>query len=343
MENKNSKTQTQKLITLVDYLPEFCSPFLLETGTERALSTRLIYAGELKIFFDWLTRMDPEFCEYEGKVKDIPLSYLSHITSQDISRYITRYKDEGHAEKTTARKRASLSAFFGYMVDNRKIDYNPVVASAKIKIHASDTVTYLNIDEQNTLLNAVYTGDCLSGRAKKDHDKYRLRDVALVSLMLDTGMRISEIHGINIIDLDLDACSVIITRKGGNIQTIYYSDETREKICEYLEERRILNPTLIDSDPLFISSRGSRIAIRTIQELIAKYATSALPGKGQKISPHKLRSSFAMELYRAKRDILLVQRSLGHKNLTATNIYAKATDEEMKNARNVLSEIRSST
>lgn len=340
VENK-VKTQSQKLIQLVDTLPECCYSFLLETGTERALSTRISYARELKRFFDWLILSHPDFCIFD-EAKDIPETLLSHITSQDISRYTTQYKDEGHKERSTALKRNALSAYFGYMVDNRKIEYNPVVASAKIKIHTSDTVIYLNIDEQNRFMDAVYNGTGLTKHQQELHERYRLRDIAMVSLMLDTGMRVSELCGINLIDVSLEDASVIVTRKGGNLQTLYYSDDTKGMLDDYIEYRRMYNPTLMMSEPLFVNLKNERLTTNGVWRLVTKYASAALPGKGDKISPHKLRSSFAMELYRAKQDILLVQRSLGHKNLTATNIYAKATDAEMRNARNVLADIRAS-
>ena len=341
MTDKNSKTESQKLIDRVDRLPECCTPFLLETGTERALSTRNRYAYELEKFFEWLILNHPDFCVYDS-IKNIPTSLLSHVSSQDISRYVSLYKDDDHKERSAALKRNTLSSFFEYYVNNRLLEYNPVKASAKVKIHASDDVIYLNIEEQNRFLEAVRTGDCLPTRSKKVHDRLWQRDVAIVSLMLDTGMRVSELCGINIMDVNFEECSMIITRKGGKNQTLYFSDDTRDKIEGYLRERRILDPTLDLSEPLFKSRKGGRLTTNGVWRMVTKYAESALPGKGNLISPHKLRSSFAMELYRAKGDILLIQRTLGHKSVSTTNIYAKATNTEMKEARNILANIRNS-
>ncbi len=339
MENKNKPTDYQKLSSYSSILPECFTPYLLQSSNQRALSTRIRYAEEYIKFFSWLKENHPDFCIYD-KISEIPTSLLSKISSQNISLYITQFLDEQYAERTVALKRNALSSFFNYMVDNRLLEYNPVVASAKVVIHKSDTVTYLNIEEQNRFLDAIYTGAYLTRDEQKYHERLKLRDVAIVSLMLDTGMRVSELRGINIIDLDFSECSVIVTRKGGSNQTLFYSDETSEKLQEYLEERRSWDYALMVTDPLFVSTRNERLTTNGIWRMVKKYATSALPGIGSKISPHKLRSSFAMELYRASKDILLVQRSLGHKNLTATNIYAKATDEELKEARNILSEIR---
>ena len=92
--------------------------------------------------------------------------------------------------------------------------------------------------------------------------------------------------------------------------------------------------------PLFVTQSGARITVRSIERLVKKYASAAVPGKGQKISPHKLRSSFAMGFYEEEKDILALQRKMGHKSIVATNYYAKATDQKMQETRNVMADRR---
>lgn len=331
-------TQSEKLISLCNNLPDCCTSFLLETGTEMALSTRIAYAGELRRFFEYLISYSPNFCEL--KVKDFTFEQIKMITPQDISRFLTIYKDDGHMERTLARKRSAISRFFTYLIDNRYIEYNPVVAAIKVKIHTSDEVIHLDFDEQNALLSAVDYGTGLGDGQMKYHERYRTRDVALVTLLLDTGIRVSELVGINIGDVDIDNCSVIVTRKGGNHQTIYFSDDVKELINEYIDETRVKNPALSMDDALFVTKKGERLGVRAVQKLVKKYTTAALPGKGNKLSPHKMRSSFAMGFYEETKDILALQRKLGHKNLAATNIYAKATDKKMQETRSVVSDRR---
>ncbi len=339
MTDKNPKTLLQKLMDLTDILPECCTPFLLESGNERALSTRVRYAEELQRFFNWLIQNHPDFCDLDSP-RAVTESLLSHISSQDISRYITRYKDEGHAERTTALKRNVLSSYFGYMVDNKRLEFSPVPAAAKIKIHESEDIIYLNLDEQMRLLDAVYTGTGLTPHQLKMSKYTRLRDVTMILLMLDTGLRVSEVCGTNIVDVNLEESSVYVTRKGEKTQIIYYSDETREKLEEYINSRKVSDPTLSPSDPLFVSIRNERLTTNGVWRFVKKYTDISFPGR--KISPHKLRSSYAMELYRADNDILLVQRALGHKEIATTNKYAKATRKELQMARNTLSERRNS-
>lgn len=329
-------TPTEKLFELCDRLPDCCEPFLLETGTEMALSTRVAYARELLWFFEYLTSYCPLFCD--KNVKDLMIDDLKQITSQDISRYLTIYLDRNHKEHTVARKRATLSRFFNYMISNKRLEFNPVSAATKVKVHQSDEVIHLTINEQVSFLADVDSGAELTKTQQTYHDRYRLRDTALITMLLDTGMRVSELCGIDIRDLDMDQASVLVTRKGGNLQTLYFSDETRDIVNEYIDSRRTKMPVL-PTDPLFVSLKGTRLSIRSVEKLVKKYAISSLPGKDH-ISPHKMRSSFAMAYYEETRDILALQRKLGHKNLSTTNIYAKATEKKMQETRSVLGDLR---
>ena len=327
-----------KIKLFCDDLPPFCHPFLIDTGLELADTTRLAYAGELNRFFDYLISCTPFFCDKEKR--SITLDDLKTITSQDITRYLSICKGMQNKERTIARKRAALSSFFTYLTDNRLIEYNPVRAAQRVKIPKSDTVIHIDMKDQVKLLNMIDTGDCLDDKKKKYHDRYKLRDYALVLLLLDTGIRVSELQGINIIDINYDNSSVQVIRKGGDAQTIYFSDEVGDVLSEYIEARRVKNPALAPTDPLFVSLKGQRLTVRAIEKLVKKYTEAALPGIGQKLSPHKMRSSFAMQFYAAEKDILALQGKLGHKNLTATNIYAKATDAKMKETRSVISNVR---
>lgn len=315
----------------INTLPDKAQSYLKTTGTQSSLSTRLAYAIELNDFFDWMIEMHPDFCEL--KKEDIDVSDLIKIKSEDISNYISYQSDRGLKERTVARKRAALSSFFTYLVNNRYIPFNPVAAAAKVKVQKSDEVIYMNMDEQNRFYNTVDYGVGLSDGAAKRHEKYRVRDKALIMLMLDTGMRVSEINSIDVNMIDMEECSVVVERKGHKLQKIYFSEEVRDLIEDYLNERNIRDNLLNTKEPLFITTSGDRLSIRAIQVLVKKYSASALPGKGQSISPHKLRSSFAMEFYGVGHDLLALQRKLGHENIVTTNVYAKATDQTMRETK----------
>lgn len=328
-----ARNLVSKIIELSNQIP-VAQSFLISTSTEREKSTRYSYGEELKLFFQYLIAYSPNFCDKE--LKDITVADLSLVTPEDVSLYLSLSIDKGLKERTVARKRASISSFFNYMCVNKRIEYNPVSAASRVKIHQSDQVIHLTMDEQVEFINAVFSGDCLDEKKYTYHERYALRDKAIIVMLLDTGMRNSELRGIDINDLDFDECSVLIRRKGGSYQTIYFSDITKDALIDYINERKRKNPTFKKEEPLFVTLQGRRLSADALQKLVKKYAVSAIPGKGQLMTPHKMRSSSAMGFYSKTKDILALQRKLGHKSLAATNIYAKATNEQMKEQRNVI-------
>lgn len=124
-------------------------------------------------------------------------------------------------------------------------------------------------------------------------------------------------------------CSLIATRKGGKHEQLYFSDATKIRLQEYLDTKNLKD----EPEPLFTNSRGTRLSQRSIEYLTEKYASIAFPNKH--ISPHKLRSTFAMYFYEQTHDLLLLKDKMGHANIATTNIYAESVKERMKETRNI--------
>lgn len=231
---------------------------------------------------------------------------------------------------------------------DRKLDFNPVTGSAGISIEQSDYVTYLNLDEQAKLLDCIQYGTGPTKRELTFYEKYKKRDLAIIFLFLDTGLRISELQALNVNDVtiydelvkdDSNKCFVLTLRKGkkrsGKTPSkVYFSDESKEYILDYLRSREIRGEKFDSNSPLFITLEGDRLSVRQIQQMLKKYVRASLHRSD--ISVHKLRSSFAMEFYKAEHDILVLQNRMGHASIAATNIYARASDKEeaVKNSRN---------
>ncbi len=302
--------QNDKINKICSLLPSWASAFFYEIGTQRAVSTRLAYAREISIFFDYIRKTLPYLAK-TPKSK-ITIEQIARITSQDITSYIDSYQKKGNQERALARKRAALSSFFRYLSTNGKILFNPVVDSVRVKIPESE-VFHLNLDEQHALLHAVETGEKLTLEQQKRHKLYRLRDLAIITLLLDTGMRVSEIHAMDIIDVDFEDCYVVVIRNAINVEKVQFSEATRDVLQDYLDERRKWDDQADGKFPLFTTTRGRRFAIRSIQDMVKKYAESAFPGKGQKISPNSLRASFAMEFYGEEKDTEELKRKLGQR------------------------------
>ena len=174
----------------------------------------------------------------------------------------------------------------------------------------------------------VEYGDSLTERQKKYHEKNKVRDLALLSLMLSTGMRVSECVGIDIHDIDFDNMRIKIIRKGGKEAFVYFSDEASEALIKYLEERKKLVPESGHENALFLSSQLIRISVRSVENIVKKYSLTSVPLKH--ITPHKLRSTFGTELYRATDDIYLVADVLGHSDVNTTRKHYADMDEDRK-------------
>lgn len=338
----SSKKYADKLIAISNELPDFCTPFLLETGADHTVRTRCAYAYDLCVFFDYLISYHPYFAEMDSK-KSIQTNDLYQVSTSDINRFLSKLL-ETLSKKTVARKRASLSSFFTYMsagTHSPLKNFNPVLGSIKVKLEKNDTVIYLTVEEQNILIEGIKYGKGLTDKQLMYHELLKKRDTALVVLLLDTGMRVSELNNLDIKDVDFDSCSAIITRKGEKIQQLYFSDEACGYLQEYLNERKSRFPFMSHGEPLFVAQTGDRLSVRAIEEMVKKYARANLPQKADLISPHKLRSSFAMAYYPASGyDLLALQKELGHNTLAATNIYSKATETTLRNNRSLLENVR---
>ena len=175
----------------------------------------------------------------------------------------------------------------------------------------------------------------LTEKQKLYHERTKVRDLAMMSLLLGTGIRVSECVGLNINDIDLDTCGARVYRKGGKESVIYFSDEVRDVLENYLDEREMIDAVPGNEDALFLSMQRKRINVRSVENLVKKYAKLVTPLK--KITPHKLRSTYGTSLYRETGDIYLVASVLGHNDVNTTRKhYAAQEEERRRSARNVV-------
>lgn len=327
-----------KLEAVLSELPDFVSDYIYTFDRAQNYATKYQYARDIRDFFRFLVNFIPEYSDKE--MRELTLSDLDCVEPLMINRYMTILagdEQNGCKLNTIKRRRASLSSFYGYFLVNNKVASNPVLATKPVKI-PSKNVIYLTNEEQSTLLDTIRFGNNLQGKAEKLHNLFADRDSALFLLLLDTGLRVSEVVESNMIDYDFEDCSVLVTRKGGDTQLVYYSDECAEYLRTYFDSRKGKYNNKIDkSVPAFATTSEKRLGVRAIETLVKKYIMACMPEKTAIISPHKLRSSFAMSFYEASgNNILLLQKKLNHKNIQTTNIYAKASEQEMKESRGLL-------
>ena len=321
-----------KLRELLLQLPVFCKQFFISIESRTQSRTRIAYAYDLIVFFDYLKNNNPILSNI--KMQDIPISILDQITTMDIEEYLfyLKYYDKDgiihtNDERGIKRKMSAIRTFYSYYYKNELIDTNPALKVEMPKIHDKNIIR-LDSDEVVQLLDEVESGESLSKNQQVYHGKTKNRDLAILTLLLGTGMRVSECVGIDINDLDFKNNGVKIHRKGGAEVVIYYSEEVREALLTYLNDRNSITPIVGHENALFLSLQKKRIGVRSVEKLVKKY--SSLVTNMKKITPHKLRSTYGTNLYREIGDIYLVADVLGHKDVNTTRKHYAAIEENRR-------------
>ena len=335
-ENINIKNEV-KLRKLLAALPSFCKQFFIAMEGTTSSRTRIAYAYDIGCFFDYLHTVNP-IC---GKMElcDFPITLLDDITPMDIEEYLSYlkyYEKDGvehtNSERGLKRKLSSLRSFYHYYYKHDLIHNDPTMKVEMPKIHDKNIVR-LDVDEVATLLDEVESGENLTERQRKYHEKTRTRDLAMMTLMLGTGIRVSECVGLDLEDVDFKNNGVKVHRKGGAEVVVYFGEEVRAALLDYVVERQKITAADGSTNALFLSMQNKRIHVRSVENLVKKYAklvTSLKP-----ITPHKLRSTYGTSLYRETGDIYLVASVLGHQDVNTTRKhYAALEDDKRRSAAN---------
>jgi len=334
---KNNK----HLRELMFSLPPFTFEFFRGIEQTTSSRTRIAYAYDLRIFFGFLSEYHADF---KGRsVDDLTVDFLDKILPDHIEMYIeylNYYSSKDDSEEHTnqargkSRKLASLRTFYKYYYKKQKISTNPVILVDLPKIH-DRVIVRLEVDEVALLLDEVESGHHLSKREQRYHKKTKERDLALLTLLLGTGIRVSECVGLDMEDVDFTVNGLKILRKGGTEVIVYFGDEVESALKAYLEKRKKTLTYSGHETALFLSLQNKRLSVRSIQNIVKKYAK--LVTKLKNISPHKLRSTYGTNLYRETGDIYLVADVLGHKDVNTTKKhYAEIEDERRRKAARVV-------
>lgn len=317
-----------KMAKYTEHLPEYCIDFFIGIENTTSSLTRYNYSMDLYIFFDYIAKYI-----FKKDIESITLKDLDTLTTRNIEQYLsylTFYELNGknykNDERGKARKLASLRSFFKYLFNHDMISSNVVSKIDTPKLHNKEIIR-LERDEVSRLMNVVESPINFSERQKNYNKNTFERDNAIITLFLGTGIRISELVGLNLENFDFSQNAFLVTRKGGNQTTLYFSNEVALALKNWLEKRASLGlPT--EEKAMFISLQNKRISIRAVENLVKKFATQASPLK--KISPHKLRSTFGTNLYKETKDIYIVADILGHKDVNTTKKHYAAISEDMR-------------
>ena len=332
-----SKKQILELRSVLSDLPPYVKDFMRSIETTTQPRTRIGYAHDIKYFFEFLQTENPALKKKE--MYEITCADIDKLTARDIEEYMDylsyyirdgrEYTNDNASKK---RKLVGIRTFFKYLYINDMISQN-VTEKVKTPKIREKTITRMEANETADFLDTVEFGNNLTDRQQKFHERDKTRDLALLTLMLSTGLRVSETVGLNIDDVDFDNSRVRVTRKGGNEAFVYFSDEATGYLLDYLKERKEIIAVDGHEDALFLSSHRKRITVRTVENMVKKYARVSTPLK--KITPHKLRSTYGTALYQETGDIYLVADVLGHKDVNTTRKhYAELDQERKRGARN---------
>ncbi len=333
-----------KAFALCAELPPFVTAYLSSRKGNSTAKTRVSYAYDLRHFFTWLRDSTPSLMDRD--IRAVTTDDLAALRGSDIDAYVAHLWSTGNHYAGVHRKFCCLNSFFLYLIRKDHLAANPMDKAEKITRNESrhqSRVIRLQPKEIPTLLDTVegtngsvrtdtYQG--LSKRQRSALERNRVRDLAIFTVLLGTGIRVSECVGINISDLDLDNCTLEVDRKGAKRQKIALSDEVIAALADYLEQRKSITPADdADVDALFLSERRKRMSVQTVEVLVHKYTT--LIGTKEHITPHKLRKTYGTELYNETGDIFLVAQALGHSDVNTTKqYYVEESTENLLRHRN---------
>ena len=292
------------------------------------------YMLDLRTFFRFLIAKrqgnvpEPHSEEFMSiDVRRVDLEFLRSITTTDIYDFLF-YTDRERGNKSAARARklVAIKGLFKYLTSKRQLlDYDPSVAIDAPNKRKS-LPKFLTLDESRLLLETVRTDTS---------SEFRRRDFAIVTLFLNCGMRLSELCGMNLSDLDRYLRSARIVGKGNKERIVYLNEACRAALGDYIAERTggaVKPKTSADENALFLSRVGRRICPKSVECMVDKYLDRA--GLGSKnYSVHKLRHTAATLMYREGGvDVRVLKEILGHEQLNTTQIYTHVVDSDVERA-----------
>lgn len=332
--NLRDQKNTLRLREILSGLPGFAKDYFRAISNTSSTNTRISYAYDIRVFFQFLINENPL---YKGKeITDFTLDILDQIQPIDIEEYmdyLKLYQDQKenittNGERGLKRKISALRSFYSYYFKKQMIQTNPSLLIDMPKMH-DKVIVRLEADEIAKLLDYIENcGEKLSGQKKVYYEKTKHRDLAIVTLLLGTGIRVSECVGLDLEDIDFNNNGIKVFRKGGNEMVVYFGEEVKKVLLDYLEERKNIQPLTGHEHALFYSTQRKRIGVQAIENLVKKYASQVTSTK--KITPHKLRSSYGTQLYQETGDIYLVADVLGHKDVNTTKKHYAAIDENRR-------------
>lgn len=317
-KEKNARTTMEKKL---EGLPPILTAFYnWMDAREKSYTTMYNYINHVVDFMNFVTKGKKDNKFYEAVTDDDIERYMI-----SIRRRIVDGKEIEVGDDIRAARWSSINTFFKFLSQKKYITENPMLLTERPQVRTKHTVTYMTPEEINSVFDRI---------RNESIPMLRNRDLCIVALGIGTAMRVSEIVNIDMEDIDFRTNSIKIIAKERKTREIKFSNNLKNILLVWMKDRELYFGGG-DKGPLFLSKKKNRISTRAVNDLIEKY-TKHLP---KHITPHKMRSSAAMNLYGEGVDILTIASILGHENVTTTQRYTRAYDEDKQNATSILDKL----
>lgn len=321
-------------------LPDFIKAFL-NSKHNITQSTKNSYAQDLIVFLEYLLIYDEQF--YGLTTADITPATIAGYTAEDFDNYASYLRSDKNGSGkenstvTLSHKITVLKNLYQYLSDEGIIQKNPMARYENFVPKKSKSIVRLTSEEVNALVDNTSTAGYMniSERQRKFHEKSCQRDTAVIKLFLGTGMRISELVGINVLDINFKENNIHITRKGEHEDIVFFPADVAVALQAYKDGERAITARKyglkgVSGEAFFLSSRGTRFSKESIERIVKIYS-SAVTGKH--VTAHKLRATYGTNLYNATHDLLLTRDALGHSSPeTTAKFYVDSKEQNMARA-----------
>lgn len=318
---------------MLDKLPRIANTYYVyfkASNSKRTGSSCYTYVSSLKLYFEYLDTIH---------VNPDNMEYYKNIRPADITLFIDYYRNNGRKVKTDSSVAVMVNvvkSFYDFLEDNGYISKNPCAKIKPPKVNANTKPVVMTKEEIDKVRDFILYDEQSFYNYDQNEEYWRLRDYLIFTLGCRTGLRCSAIAAIDISDINFDEYYITVVEKGNYKRNVYIGKNTMEIIQTWIRARRyILDGKNIDA--LFISRKRTRMTNVAINDMIQKYTSQVIPDKH--ITPHKMRSTCATNLWAETHDIYMVANQLGHHNLSVTKRYTDISESESRKVANILDEL----
>lgn len=339
------------LANYLSELPDFVFSYIEEYYNGESINTQLGYSLDVRTFLNYLREFKYKDVQ---KNEDFTLNHIEKVTPSDLIRfkaYLREYETSyispaGRLIKKTCRnspyginrKLSAVRGLFIYLYKTEQISQNVTDKVDFVKLHQKIKKP-LTTQETVRLIDVIYNGEnYFEGRTLTEYKNKKLRDIAIFTTYLGTGIRVSELVNLKIPDIDFNTQSFIVTRKGGDQQEIFMPVQVNNAIYEYLYQDE---ENVRDSGPLFLGRGGKALTIASVEKTLKNYCFAVGITHPDKTRPHALRRTFACRLLEDGVDIKMVAELMGHKNIEVTHrFYAQYSSQKRREVMQNLDVLR---